>query len=142
MFWDTSAIVPLVVEEPATEAMCALARSESDMIVWWGTPTECLSAIARRERDSTLSLAAADQARSLLNVLATHWSEVLAGEQLRSRAAALLLRHPLRTADAFQLAAALTWSRGHPEGYRFVTLDERLHRAARGEGFRVVTEGS
>jgi predicted nucleic acid-binding protein len=43
--------------------------------------------------------------------------------------------HALRAADAFQLAAALLWSRGKTTGREFVSFDDRLREAAVREGF-------
>ena len=139
IFWDTSVVVPLIVDEPAT----AIARGEMErdrsMIVWWATSIECLSAIARREHDRSLSRPSAEQARQALSLLAAAWTEVLAGEEVREHAGRLLLRHRLRTGDALRLAAALTWARGRPRRqHRIATLDERLAAAARGEGFGLV----
>lgn len=45
--------------------------------------------------------------------------------------------HPLRAADALQLAAALVLSDFEPRTLPFVTLDDRLASAARREGFEV-----
>ena len=50
-FWDASAIVPLLIEEPQREAMLTLLEQDDVMLVWWATPVECTSAIARRERE-------------------------------------------------------------------------------------------
>ena len=58
-FWDTSAIVPLILDESAA---APVDRSYDDsMIVWWGTIIEATSAIARRERAGTLSIDAASE---------------------------------------------------------------------------------
>jgi uncharacterized protein len=46
--------------------------------------------------------------------------------------------HPLRAADALQLAAAYAGSDRRPTSLEFVTLDERLADVARKEGFSVV----
>ena len=59
---------------------------------------------------------------------------------LRERASRLVAVHPLRAADAFQLAAALASSELTPRGDGFVTLDDRLRTAARAEGFTVRPE--
>ncbi len=137
IFWDTSAIAPLIVDEPLSGAVRALAKADKDMLVWWCTPIECLSAIARREREHVMVPADADRSRGLLGVLRRRWSEVLATDTVRAHAARLLRRHPLRAADALQLAAAMTWACGEPDGHRLATLDRRLAAAARGEGFAV-----
>jgi predicted nucleic acid-binding protein len=110
----------------------------STLLVWWGTSVECLSAIARRERDATLTPAAADEARRRLHFLREKWSEVSPSEQVRENAERALLRHPLRAADALQLGAALRWAENNPRGHRIHTLDARLTDAARKEGFELV----
>ena len=49
------AIVPLVMAEPTTRALQKLAAARNPaMLVWWATPVECTSAIARLERDGGL----------------------------------------------------------------------------------------
>ncbi|MFN8640505.1 MAG: hypothetical protein U0802_02130 [Candidatus Binatia bacterium] len=67
--------------------------------------------------------------------LAGAWSEVLPSEAVRERGERLLSVHPLRAADAFQLAAALVWSRGATTTHAVVSFDERLRDAAHREGF-------
>jgi uncharacterized protein len=54
-FWDASAIVPLLVGQPATTLLQALASHDPVVLVWWGTEVECASAIARLERDSVFA---------------------------------------------------------------------------------------
>jgi len=141
IFWDTSAVVPLLVAESTSLAITELARV-STLLVWWGTSVECLSAIARRESDSTLTPQAADQARQRLKLLRENWSEIIPAEQVRENAERALLRHPLRAADALQLGAALRWAENNPRGHRFHTLDGRLTEAARREGFELVDAAS
>ena len=53
IFWDASAIVPLLVEEPRSEAVDAALAADREMITWWATPVECASGLVR------LALAAA-----------------------------------------------------------------------------------
>jgi predicted nucleic acid-binding protein len=137
IFWDSSAIVALLVSEPGSQAVRRALQADEHMIVWWGTFVECLSAIARNEREGVLTSSAADQARRELDVLRDDWDEVTPVEEVRDRARLLLLRHVLTSADALQLAAALTWTLGKPRRHAFMTLDERLAVAARGEGFEL-----
>ena len=138
IFWDTSALVPLLVDEPASGSLHALAKADPTLLVWWASSVECRSAIARREREGAFSGSDADAARAVLHELELSWVEIQPSEELRDRAHRLLLRHPLRAADALQLAAALTWARDRPHEHPVAILDERLGRAARAEGFRVV----
>ena len=44
----------------------------------------------------------------------------------------------LRAADAFQLAAALLWSRGETHDHEFLSFDEHLRDAAAREGFAIL----
>jgi hypothetical protein len=108
------------------------------MVVWWATHVECLSALARRRREGTLSSDADIQSKAVLSAMAAEWSEVLPGERIRQRAERLLLTHPLRAAVAFQLAAALIWAEETPQGLEVVCLDQNLREAALKEGFTLL----
>lgn len=137
-FWDSSAVVPFLVDEPARPRMLSLLESDHDLTVWWGTPVECTSAIARRERLGDHDATATNIALARLGALQRTWREVAPSEQVRDLARRLLRVHPLRAPDALQLAAALTAADGEPTTLAFVTLDERLASCARREGFEVV----
>ena len=133
-FWDSSAIVPLLVNEEATDATLALAREDPELAVWSGTPVECASAIARLERDGAPADRIAE-AFARLDDLAQAWTEVEPHDEIREVARRLLRVHPLRAADALQLAAAYLVSERRPATLEVVTLDERIRLAARKEGF-------
>ena len=134
-FWDTSAIVPLILDESAA---APVDRSYDDsMIVWWGTIIEATSAIARRERAGTLSIDAASESLVLLANIALRWTEVPASEPVRRTAQRLVRTHVLRAADSLQLAAALTVAANQPEVVEFICRDTRLTEAAAREGLRV-----
>lgn len=139
-FWDASAVIPLCLKEPLTPLMKKTSEEDESVVAWWGTPVECWSAFARLRREGILDAEAEEQARRLLSSLASVWTEIQAGSEIRSNAARVLLLHPLRAADSLQLAAALSWARGRTAGYDFVCLDRRLREAARREGFRVLPE--
>lgn len=134
-FWDTSALVPLLVEEPATRAAEAAHRADPEQIVWWATPVECLSALARLEREGALRATDVVASRRRLDALAATWHEVQPAEPVRRTALRMLRVHPLRAADALQLAAAWTAAEGRPETLTIVTHDARLQEAAAREGF-------
>jgi len=139
-FWDASAIVPLLVSEPSSAPLLQLLEEDPVMIVWWGTPVECISAVARREREAALSLGDATAAIARLRALATAWQEVLATEAVRSTSQRLLRTHPLRSADSLQLAAAIVAAELEPASLDFVCLDAHLNEAALREGFPVVNQ--
>jgi predicted nucleic acid-binding protein len=134
-FWDSSAIIPLLIAESRSDEVHGLLQSDPRMTVWWTTIVECHAAIAQGERGQEYAPADADKARARLEAIHGDWNEIAPTEEVRERASTLLMRHALRAADALQLAAALTWARGRPRGHAVLTLDARLGAAARGEGF-------
>jgi hypothetical protein len=136
-FWDSSAIVPLIVAEASTEAVQAIAEDDPVMCVWWATEVECVSALARLERDDAMTDATIITALERLDSLVQAWHEVQPIAALRGAARRLLRVHNLRAADALQLAAAVVAAEGLPASLEIVTLDERLAAAARREGFAV-----
>jgi predicted nucleic acid-binding protein len=136
-FWDSSAIIPLTVAEASTEAMQAIAEKDPVMCVWWAAEIECVSALARLEREGALTDTATTAALERLDLLAEAWNEVQPVVAVRGAARRLLRVHILRAADALQLAAAAVAAEGLPSSLDIVTLDERLAAAARREGFTV-----
>jgi uncharacterized protein len=137
-FWDASAIVPLLVAEPATRFVQALARRDPEMLVWWGSEVECGSALARLERGGALDAKGAAIAYNRLTQLRDGWHEIEPTEIVRESALRFLRVHPLRAADALQLAAAFAAAEHRPASLEVVTFDERLADAARKEGFILV----
>ena len=118
--------------------MRTLVRDDPEMAVWWTTPVECLAAIARRERSGDLPTPGVTSALDALATLGAGWVECPPIESVRDTARRIARIHDVRTADAFQIAAAGGVSDGQPESLPFVTLDERLALAARREGFPVL----
>jgi len=136
-FWDTSAVVPLLMQESRTEAMTKLYQEDADIFVWWGTSVECVSAVARVEREGGIDTIMASKILQRLRLLCEGWHEIQPVEELRETARRLLRVHPLRAADALQLAAASLAAEKTPATLDFVCLDNRLSEAARKEGFAV-----
>lgn len=132
-FWDASALIPLCVEQPDSRSVRTLLEEDRAMVVWWGSPIECWSAFARLRREGLLHADEEDSARSLLQTLQDAWTEILPGEEVRAHAGRLLRLHPLRSADALQLAAALVWAGSPPRG-EIVVFDRRLQEVAYLEG--------
>ncbi len=139
-FWDTSAVVPICVQETSSASARELLVEDASVVVWWGTRTECVSALARRTREGGLTRTDERAARRVLHVLSQSWMEMQPSDAVRSMAERLLAVHPLRAADALQLAAAILWCGQHPAGQDLVTFDERLRDASHREGFTVLPE--
>jgi predicted nucleic acid-binding protein len=140
-FWDSSALVPLLVDEALTPSSLSELERDPDILVWWSTEVECASALCRIERDGALSASDVAEALARLDALSAAWHVIQPVPRLRAVAIRLLRTHPLRAADALQLAAAIEASEQQPRTLPLVTLDERLARAAEREGFPVVSPG-
>jgi predicted nucleic acid-binding protein len=137
-FWDASAIVPLLVREVSSGPLQALATKDPDILVWWASRVECFSALTRRDRTGLFGPRGLNAALRGLQELASHWEEIEASEAVRDAAERFLRVHPLRAADALQLAAAYIASDRKPGTLELVTLDERLAGAAQKEGFPII----
>ena len=137
-YWDSSALVALVVDEPQSAERRATIRRDPVIVTWWGSRIECASALNRLEREHRFEGDGLDRSMDQLGLLSASWLEIEPLEQVRKRAIRLLRVHPLRAADALHLAAALTAADEDPERLDLVSSDDRLSAAARREGFRVM----
>jgi predicted nucleic acid-binding protein len=136
-FWDSSALLPLLVDEPSRERLMAFLEEDGEVLAWWGTPVEIASALARREREGLLKAEEVTTALDAARMLAESWHEVVPSDAVRRTAERLLRTHPLRAADALQLAALLIAADHNPTSLELICMDERLKAAARREGFTV-----
>ena len=136
-YWDTSALVPVLVQEADTALREKELSSIAGLVTWWGSRLECLSALCRREREGYLDANAFLKARRRLEVMGRQWIEVPPSNSVRARAERLLRIHPLRAADSLQLASALLAVNESTEGVGFYCADARLSEAASREGFDV-----
>ena len=136
-FWDSSAILALLLREERSVETLRIYREDVELAVWCLTEVEVVSALSRRVREG---IEPDDErgARAQLEFLVTRWMEVSSLESVRSRALRLVATHSLRAADALQLAAAVVSCDERTESLPFVCLDERLADAARKERFPVL----
>ena len=107
-------------------------------VVWWGSPVEVHSAIARLHRLGKLKEVERQGALSRLDLLSRGWGEILPHDRVRDLAKRLLDTHELRAADSLQLAAALTWCQQRPARRNFVCADQPLSKVAATSGFFVI----
>ena len=96
------------------------------------------SALARRERDGSLSTEEVSRHLVRLSALSQVWYEVQPSRRIVTLARRLLRVHPLRAADSLQLAAALAVAEDDPSSIGFVCFDVRLNQAASREGFAIL----
>lgn len=133
-FWDTSALVPLCVRQSITPSAIALYKLH-EAVVWWATPVEIASALARLVRMKQLDTNDWTKARKLAKRLAESWAVLQPSDALREKSMQIVDRYDLRAADSFQLAAALEWCEDAPHGRVFLTADQQLREAALLSGF-------
>ena len=135
-YWDASALVPLLVAERDTELVRSWLSDDDRIVTWAWTRTEIVGAVERRTREGSLSRSQRREVLRRLDAFARSWDEVTDMLAVRSRANALLARHPLRAADAGQLGAALLVQEQIAGVLDFVCLDRRLSSAAELESLR------
>jgi predicted nucleic acid-binding protein len=112
--------------------------AQDGIVTWSISVVEIASAIERRAREGAMSTTDRAAARTALAVLAASWTEITALGAVLDRALRLVATHPLRAADAMQLAAALVAVGDRTTGHELVTTDVRLREAATREGFAVL----
>ena len=138
-YWDTSALVPLLVAEAESEVVRSWLGEDSVIATWAWTRLEIASAVERRTREGDLSREQRRAIMSRLDGFSATWHEVVEVLAVRSRATSVLARHPLRAADATQLGAALHVQDQLGAPLQFVSLNQRLTEAAEREGLALVS---
>ena len=140
-FLDSSALVKRYVAEPGSSRLIALVDPMAGNRIYLAhtTVVEVSAAIARRVREGSLSipLAQALRGKFFLDV-AARFELIYLDDQVVNRGVSLTERHPLRAADAIQLAAALTVNgdrMAHSlSNVVFICSDQSLLKAAVAEG--------
>ena len=137
-YWDSSALVPLLVKEKSTNQCETWLRSDPQIATWWLSRVECASTFNRLNRDGDLKDADLRLALSDLETLSNSFVEILPVEAVRTVAVRLLRSHPLRAADALQLTSAILAAGENRRELEFVSYDVRLVEAADREGFSCI----
>jgi len=137
-FLDSTAFVKLFVQEVGTDAIIRLMEATEDnrKLISAGTPLEVYAALRRRERVGGIAPADGEAARTILRVEAARMVQQPLNPAVLEAARQVLDRHELRSAEALQLGAAVV-AREMFQGMDvvFVSADQRLLNAARGERF-------
>jgi predicted nucleic acid-binding protein len=121
------------VAEPGHEEVIELLR-EGLLATSRISEIEVASALARRCREGLFAASERDRALAALRQDVAAILLVEPTAEVVARSVALLVRHPLRAADALQLASCLELGRRLHLAPRFIACDERLRAAACGEG--------
>jgi len=138
-FWDSSAILPLLVPEPGTQLSQQWLKEDPEVVLWTLTRLELASSVERRAREGSLNRNDRVTVLRRAERIASDAHEVVDVAAVRARALTLLARHALRAADAVQLAAALIVADPDPSSLTMVVLDRRLADAAAREGLGVLS---
>ena len=130
VYWDASAILSVLIHDAYSRRATAVARRTLTHLMSTLTYAEVSAVIARFERDRTLPPVLADSSREMLR--AGPWARLLLQPDSTTIDEAAV-RWPLRGADLWHLATAITLTRELPE-VRVFTFDARLGAAAEGLG--------
>jgi len=139
-FWDSSALVALILEEDTAEELRQILLGDRNINIWWATKVELASAVYRTYRMGEVPEQALPGLFKQIEQLTVQANEIEPTPEIRNVAYRILRIHNLRAADALQLAAALILVDHNPSGESFVCLDNRLQQAAGKEGFTVLPE--
>lgn len=137
-FWDSSALVALLVPQPSSPSAERIVSDDPELVVWWATQVECVSALARLAREGRVDDDDVEVAKRRLDAILDRSDAIEPTIGIRDRACRLLRVHPLRAADALQLSAALELCSSDSDRVEFVTFDARLAIAALREDLRVI----
>lgn len=138
-YLDTSALLKLIVDEPASDRVWALLAGG---VPFTGriTYAEARAGLARREREMHLETGGWELARANLDA---HWDSfriVDVTEGVVRLAGEFADTFALRGYDAVQLASATALARSTPDPVHFVCYDRRLNRAAKMLGLPVLED--
>jgi uncharacterized protein len=137
-YLDTSALAKHYLTEVGSTWIKALidATAGNVIVVCDLTAVELVSMLARRQREGSLTPANVLilQSRLLADFEREYISVPLDSETL-NQARELLIRYPMRSLDAIQLAGAVEAVNALAEPITFISADKNLLMAAAGEGF-------
>ena len=136
-FWDSSALLSLLVDDVTTEYCLEILAGDHDILVWCMSRLEVMSTLCRLLREGTIGETAFQRAKGRLLEIEERAHEVTVLRKVRERASRLLEVHSLGAGKACQLAAALVATQEDPARLPMVCFDRELARAAIREGFVV-----
>lgn len=106
-YFDTSALVPLLVEEPGSATSLSLWRAATDVVCSQLGYVETAAALARATRLGRMTTGQQERTLAQLDQVWDEMTVLPVDESLARQAAALARAHALRGFDAVHCAAAL-----------------------------------
>ncbi len=137
LYLDTSALLKLYTEEPASVEVRDAADRASTVAPRPLSLVEAQSAAARKLREGALPAANCGYPKACLEECWERCLVVGVSEGLCQEAASLVERYPLRTRVALKPASALAVRQQVLAGIMFSSFDERLNQAATGEAVKM-----
>lgn len=137
-FWDSSALGSLLLQEANALEIRSIYDQSETFVMWTLTPVEVVSALYQAARTNRISAEGLRQAEQWLKEAIESFNFVKDIEQVKHRAERILRIHPLKAADALQLAAALVYYDDKPQSQLLITLDTKLAQAGFKEGFTIL----
>lgn len=108
VYLDTSAFVPLLIDEPTSQTCGALWDVADRLVTTRLTHVEAAAALAAAQRLGRITSAEHDAGRERLTELWPEFDVVELDEQLMATAAHVAMTHGLRGYDSVHFAAAVT----------------------------------
>ena len=136
-FWDSSALVPLCINEPRSILAGKLWKQFPEKFVWWETSIEISSALARIRRENNITSAQRQKAEKRLETIEKIWREIQPVARVKELARTFPALYSLKAADSMQLASALVWCQEKPKNRDFISGDEKLIKVAEAVGFTI-----
>ena len=133
-FFDTSAFVALLRDEPSTPTIVELDASATEVYGSQILFAESITAIHRWMREGHLSSSDLDFLRERLNQNLMRFRIQPIDDRVNASVVKFTEKYPLRAADAIQLASWSVLQTALDEQIAFVCLDHRLREAAVREG--------
>jgi predicted nucleic acid-binding protein len=130
IYWDASAVLSVLIKDAHSARATAAARRHGTHLLSTLAYSEVMAVIARLERERHLPPLLADASRDML--LGGPWRRLILQPDWPG-IDSLSRTWPLRGADLWHMAAAVTLSRQLPE-LRLLTFDSRLAAASAGAG--------
>jgi predicted nucleic acid-binding protein len=134
-FWDSSAIIPLLVLEDKTEYCISAFQTDKEIMVWTMSKVEVFSALCRSFKENTLTEGTFELAKKRMTDLFDIAFEIVSISKVKERALRLSQVHTLKAADALQLASVLVATQEVTSKLPIMCFDEKLKQAAKLEGF-------
>jgi predicted nucleic acid-binding protein len=132
-FWDTSALVALIFQEPHSTTALRARNDARRYHAWEWIQLEAVSALRRR--------GATAAQKQTLRTLLTHFQYVVVDSSDTVAIGKLIEKHGLRAADAGHLFCLIQAKKLH-SNVHFVCFDRELTAAAESEGIRVYSPSS